>query len=249
MELFFTDAKRLDKAIVVDGKPLEVAGEPYVLPAIARSTFAAHAVPDGMPFILEDDASYSRVVNEILRALPAEGCPSRNTWKNYGLDLKTFMQFLALQPDKPDLLSVEKHHIDKYAAVRRIDVNPSAKAHRVLPSTWNRAIMALDKFYTLAAQRDPQVKVPFTYKDTVVRMEGGGLFSTRRNNALAREGDRGVIKCISLDDYLLFRNHGLLGKGLTDNPGPDFRGRNKLRNSGFAELTITTGIDPACRAS
>jgi hypothetical protein len=239
-ELFFTDATRLDLPIVIDGQPLLVGGKPYRLPDAAKRAFEAAAIPNGMPFMLNADGSYAGAVNAFLRSLPANGCPSRNTWRGYAYDIKAFAGYLAAQPDSPGLFRVERHHVDGFACARRLSAADAERAP-IHPSTWNRGIAALDKLYTWAADRDATVKAPFTYKETVVRMAGGGVIATRRNNALAREGDKGVVRCISLGEYLQFRDIGLLGRLPDGSADASFRGRNALRNGAFAELSITNG--------
>ena len=244
MELFFTDSRRLAQVIIVDGKPLSFGGKPYALPAAARLAMAAQSIPDRMPFMLEVDGSYSKTVNEFLRSLPTLGCPSHHSWRGYAYDLKTFAHFLAQQPDRPTLLTARLEHVNRFKRARAVATpsdRPEDLSRKTMPSTWNRSVMALDKFYSWAAPRNPEVKVPFNYKDFTAKF-GGGFFYGRRNTALSREGDKGLIKCISLSEYVTFRDHGLRGLPAGKHAPESFPGRNALRNVAFAETAITTGI-------
>jgi site-specific recombinase XerD len=110
-------------------------------------------------------------------------------------------------------------------------------------STWNRGITALEKLYDWALEREYITKVPFTYRDGTKTIPGEARRSASRGNtAIASGGEEEEIKCVSLDEYLLFRDVGLKGLDLSGNPDPSFRGRNGLRNAGFADFLVSTGV-------
>lgn len=244
MELFFSDSRRLGQTIIVDGKPLSFGGKPYALPDAARRAMAAQSIPDRMPFMLETDGSYSKTVNEFLRSLPTLGCPSHYSWRAYAYDLKTFAYFLAQQPDRPTLLTAELEHVNRFKRARAVATpsdSPEDLAQKTRPSTWNRSVMALDKFYNWAASTNLGVKVPFNYKELTGKFSDR-IFHRRRNTALSREGDKGLIKCITLSEYVAFRDYGLRGLSLGSNAPESFPARNALRNVAFAETAVTTGI-------
>jgi site-specific recombinase XerD len=109
--------------------------------------------------------------------------------------------------------------------------------------TWNRAVTALDKFFNWALAEHLITTLPFTYNYASSHVPGQERLSSKgRNNALAKVGSRDGVKCITLEDYLVFRDVGLLGLLPDGSIDPDFRGRNVLRNAAFAELLVTTGV-------
>lgn len=243
VELFFTQPSHLDAPILVDRRPLQIGGKAYSLPLAARRALRRRSVPTGMPFFLEGTGAYSELVNDFLRSLPANGCASANTWRAYAYDLNTFCRFLRSLPDRPSLLSVERRHIDVYAATRRRDLSSRpAAAGRVDNATWNRAIITLDSFYGWARHRDPNTHPPFVYKEASVRSPFGHVVATRRNTALARRAPTDTVKCISLEEFKLFRDHGLAGLPEDGTDSRGFLGRNPLRNVAFADLAVATGM-------
>jgi hypothetical protein len=47
--------------------------------------FRGRFVPEGMPFVLNDDGSYEWVLNRFLRSLPTSGARAPRTWRAYAL--------------------------------------------------------------------------------------------------------------------------------------------------------------------
>ncbi|MDI9847628.1 site-specific integrase [Rhodoblastus sp. 17X3] len=238
MELFFTRANRLELAICVDGEPLMVEGRPYVLPKDARVAMEDEVVPDGMPFLLGDEGDYDKVINKFFRDLPFLGCGSVNTWRAYARDIVTFCRFLSERRGGKHLLNATVEDVRQYYRTRRL-----TGLAAVAPETWNRGVTALQKFFEWALEEKRIIAVPFTYKTVVMRRPGTTATQpVQHNTALERVGSDATIKCVSLDDYIAFRDIGLLGYLPEGGLDPNFRGRNRLRNAAFAELLVTTGI-------
>lgn len=237
MELFFTDLAALRRPLLIEGKPLEIDGAPYELPGGALEAIANEAVPDGMPFMLLGNARYADILNKFLRDLPTSGCPSENTWIAYGRDLLTFCRFLHEKCGGKNILQTTKDDIKKYYRVRRL-----AGIGSVDPSTWNRSITALDKFFAWAEEENLIDAIPFSYKYATASVPSAGkTITTLKNRARERTRSDPEVKCISREQYLAFRDIGLLGKLPDGTLDPNFRGRNRLRNAALAELFVTTG--------
>nr|WP_294507114.1 site-specific integrase [uncultured Rhodopila sp.] len=237
MELFIIRRAWLDAEILVDGSPLTVAGEVYTLPEAARAVLAYNAIPDGMPFVLSANAAYEPTVSEWLLSLPGNGFPSENTWSSYGRDAVVFGRFLREVRGKT-LLEADADDIRTYYRARRI-----TSAKPLSASSWNRAVYALESFYERAVDMELIQKPPFSYRKAKAsslhqRYVKAGVV----NAALENVGSGLKIKCITLDDYLKFRDIGLRGLLPDGTCDPEFRGRNGLRNSAIAESMVGTGI-------
>lgn len=238
MELFFTEAASLRRAVTIDGTPLLVDGEPYSIPADAAQVLKDDAIPDGMPFALDKDGLYEASLNRFFRDLPAIGCRSVNTWQAYARDIVTFSRFLEERCGGKRLLDAVIDDVRLYYRTRRM-----TGIHSVDPTTWNRSVAALDKFFQWAFEQKLIQVVPFTYKTVNQRLSGMEAPQiVSHNNALEKVGGGDTIKCVRFEDYLTFRNVGLLGQLPDGTMDPHFRGRNRLRNAAFAEVLVTTGV-------
>jgi hypothetical protein len=167
LELFFTEVASLRRALLVDGGPLLVDGNPYSIPGDATQALKDAAAPDGMPFVLDDDGHYEATVNRFFRDLPAMGCRSVNTWQAYARDLVTFARFLDERCGGKKLLDAALDDVRLYYRTRRM-----TGVHSVDPTTWNRSIAALDKFFQWAVEQKLIAAVPFTYKTVTRHLPG-----------------------------------------------------------------------------
>ncbi len=234
VELFFTDCATMAGRRTMDG--VTDVGGPLQCPASAVKALRDEVVPDKMPFVLADDGQYHRAINRFLRDLPSDGCPSANTWKAYARDIVTFARFLAEKCGGKDILETVADDIKLYNRTRLL-----GNQNAINRASWNRAITALDKFFNWALDRGLLRSLPFTYRYATAPVPGRA-FCVRRNTAHMSVPPNEAVKCISLQDFVAFRNIGLLGQLPDGSPDPDFRGRNPLRNAGFAEGAVTANF-------
>lgn len=223
MDIFFTDPTA----------PSHAPGAER-LPKGALRAFAGLDVPADMPFFLDTDGSYPRLLNQFLRDLPVMGCPASNTWRAYALDLQGFLAHLAETGCPRGLLDVEFDDLRSYRDRRRNGTPASVSA-----TTWNRCLAALQKFFDWAVNRGHLERTPFRYRRGVSRFGGFARINTLHETEPG--GDE--VKCVSHAEYRLFRSVGLRGTtldGLT--PDPSFSGRNVQRNVAIADLLLSTGM-------
>jgi len=238
VELFYTTKAHLERTIFVEGAPFECGEFVSCLPPLARTVLFDKSIPEGMPFFLDSNGEYMKDLNEFLLSLPSDGCPSPHTWQAYAKDIFLFVRFLREYRARYDVFQATRDDLRHYYRARLLSEQDALK-----PSSWNRGIRALEKLYVWAISKGIRTTVPFTYKDATENLPRQVHQRSRaRNNAIVRAGDTDTIKCVSLDEYLIFRDVGLLGLTPDGHPDPAFRGRNGLRNAAFAELLISTGI-------
>jgi site-specific recombinase XerD len=230
MTVFYTNSDSLNASILVDGKPLQIGGEPYSLPAIARRALRDQYVPDGMPFFLDTDGQYKSVINAFLLSL-ANSSVSLKTWRGYAYDLRQFEQFLLTETKCESLQAAGPDEFDLYFRKRRIYERFSDTKKTIESSTWRRQMAAFSRFTEWWAEKNGGIDVFAARKKAVRR-------NIRRH--ILRAGHDtvpvlGIIKSISISDYKTFRDKGLRELGGSGS-------QTTLRNVAFAELAVTTGI-------
>lgn len=191
------------------------------------------AIPDRMPFLIGDDGFPPAKVNDFFRDLPASGCRSPETWRAYALDVFRFVRYLD-SVEQVDVFAATNEHVERYRWARLNGPQP------VRPSTWNREVAALQRFYGWAVRRGHAAEVPFRYGDATGRHQphGGG----RRNLARARVADTAPIRFLTVEQFLFFRDVGLYGLAPDGRRDPSFNGEQAFRNKLFADLLVTTGL-------
>ncbi|HEU5376222.1 MAG TPA: site-specific integrase [Ktedonobacteraceae bacterium] len=204
-------------------------------------------VRDHIPFILAADGSYDVRLNQFFRELPTNGVRSPRSWRNYALDILTWIRFLAEYYQKTiwdathaDLVSFHTARRGATRSHRDLIASSSATA-QIDASSWNRCIAALDKFYRWAFTQHYIREIPFTYRQGQ-SFYGEFMVTTQRNEANERGARHGDMRFLSLEDYVCFREVGLRGRLPDGQDDPSFRGRNGARNVAFAELLVTTGM-------
>lgn len=235
MELFFTDRRAQDRPVPTS--PDSEADSLLVeLPPAVRKAFSDLAIPDGMPFFLGDDGDYVSILNKFFRDIASDGSPSPDTWRGYARDIHTFSRFLDERMNGKRLLAATKDDLRTYFRIRCMSIDA------ISVRSWNRSVAALDRFYRWALENGQITQLPFDYRYGSTLIAGQRRAKeTRRNQFTITAGRSEDVKCISLADYLVFRDVGLLGRRPDGSLDPTFRGRNALRNAAFAELLVTTG--------
>ncbi|HEV2071491.1 MAG TPA: tyrosine-type recombinase/integrase [Acidimicrobiales bacterium] len=191
------------------------------------------AVPDRMPFLIADHGLSVTRVNDFFRDLPASGCRSPETWRAYALDVFRFFRYLESM-EQVDVFAATNEHVERYRWIRLNGSQP------VRPSTWNREVAALERFYSWAVRRGHAAEMPFRYGDAVrsQHSQRGG----RRNLARARVADTAPVRFLTVEQYLFFRDVGLYGLAPDGRRDPSFNGEQPFRNKLFADLLVTTGL-------
>ena len=222
MEIFYTDYVAL--AEPPDGLGADEARR-------RAAEFRGRFVPEGMPFVLNDDGSYEWSLNRFLRSLPTSGARSRQTWRAYAYDLVTWARFLAEQRGGRSVLDATREDLEAFHAARRL----SGPEYRIEASSWGRLDAALEV-------------LPVGAPDGAA---GGIAVLLRPPAALGRgcggrgEGEAGAggnVEFLSAPRYLVFRDVGL--RGFLPGGGEDacFTTRCGSRNGAFADLCATTGL-------
>jgi len=222
VEVFFTDYVAL-------AEPMDGWDAAEGLRRVAE--FRGRFVPEGMPFVLNDDGSYEWVLNRFLRSLPTSGARSPRTWRAYAYDLVTWARFLAERRGR-SVLDVTREDLEAFHAARRL----SGPEYRIEASSWGRLDAALEKFYRWALQVELLQRSPFAYG----RLQPSGEVSVvGAREKGARKGD---MRFLSAPRYLAFRDVGL--RGCLPGGGEDasFTSRCGSRNAAFADLCATTGL-------
>jgi site-specific recombinase XerD len=223
VEIFFTDHAAL--AVPVDG--LDVAEARRRV-----AEFRGRFVPEGMPFVLNDDGSYEWTLNRFLRSLPTSGARSGRTWRAYAYDLVTWARFLAEQRGGRSVLDARREDLEAFHAARRL----SGPEYRIEASSWGRLDAALEKFYRWTLRVGLLEGSPFSCG----RLQRSGEVSVvGAREKRARKGD---VKFLSAPRYLAFRDVGLRGYLPGGGEDASFITRCGSRNSVFADLCVTTGL-------
>ncbi|MGH2351024.1 MAG: tyrosine-type recombinase/integrase [Chloroflexota bacterium] len=192
----------------------------------------APPVPARMPFLIADDGAYAADVNHWLRQLPSGGARSPNTWLAYARDASVWLRFLAKRD--VDLWSATDDDVAAFHATRRLS-GPHA---RVSASSWNRAVSSLDGLYAWGVEHGRIVVSPFKHR--IVRSATGAPL--RVNQAKEKGARTGDLRFLALDQYLRFRDVGLLGHLPDGSEDPSGRVVTGFRNALFADLLVTTGM-------
>lgn len=186
-----------------------------------------------MPFLIGDDGYPVRELNDFFRDLPVTGCRSPETWRAYALDVFRFIRYLSTAEDVAPF-NARVDHVERYRQLRLHGRNP------VRPSTWNRELTALQRFYGWAVRCGHASEVPFRFGDAVGRYPKGSRVP--RNHARARVGDVAPIRHLSVEQFVFFRDIGLYGLTPDGTRDPTFAGEHALRNRLFADLLVTSGL-------
>jgi site-specific recombinase XerD len=191
------------------------------------------------PSIQRDGKAYDVNLDRFLADLPLNGVRSQHSLRSYAYDLLVWVRFLD-EVQAKTVWQATRDDVDAYHRARRHD----DAANRISPSSWNRAVAALDKLYRWAVEDGIIAQSPFTYRDVWRRMPSGRgrTITVTHNQAYERAAKRSDVKFITIEDYRRFRDVGLQGLAVDGSARPGARDRNGNRNALFADLLITTGL-------
>ncbi|KQP01946.1 tyrosine-type recombinase/integrase [Leifsonia sp. Leaf264] len=201
------------------------------------------SLPDGMPFVLDDDFTPVEEINTWLRSLPQRGCHSPRTWSGYADDMVAWASFL--QERGKSVFDGHEALVQAVAHYRevRLQGDPDGPYELLGPSAWNRAVAAMENFYSWAVDERRIVSKPFRYKQ--VRVWQGALAgeTTQKNLAKARAGSPlATMRHLEVDFADMFIKVGLGGELLDGKPDLAFRGRLAARNRALGHLVRRSGL-------
>lgn len=132
---------------------------------------------------------------------------------------------------------------DRAAYFKWRNVDP--KGPRVAASTWNREVATLNTFYQWAERHEFVEQSPIRLRDDRKWVKSSSWSAVHDNPAPAElrpDENRGSLRWLPADNYLLWRDVGL--RGFLPNGGRDlhFKGVMSGRNSVFADLMMRTGL-------
>jgi site-specific recombinase XerD len=216
---FFTfDLARGAKPIFLDGKMIRPAVDDAMIRAASR-----HGPENAAPTLLNFDGSPVIEINAFTTFLRSDGV-SLVSAGHYARDLQVFARYLK-DAESKSLLEATSANVGRYRALRL--EGPSNL--RLSGSSWRRTSASLTRFYRWA-------------KEEAYLISTTPKTKFRRDGAFADD----TIRMIAIEDYVLFRDQGLLGLG--EAVCGTMR-RTPLRDAAFAELLITTGVRLAEGAS
>ena len=197
-------------------------------------------IPQGMPFLLDDDGMPVESVNRWLRSLPTTGVPAPKSWSAYAGDLLAWVRFLRAR--SLDVLDDPAALVDAVAAYHA-DRRMGEPTRRLAERSWARAITAISGFYEWARAEGMIELVPFSYRRQVVNGGSRGRQVVKRNLARERQPRSHVsIRWLEQDYLDLFLGVGLGGMLPEGGDDPGFGGRHPARNAAVGHLAAASGL-------
>ncbi|TRW44391.1 tyrosine-type recombinase/integrase [Georgenia yuyongxinii] len=200
-------------------------------------------IPDGLPFVLDDEMRPVEDLNAWLRSLRGRGCHSPRTWTGYADDVLAWARFLQSR-DRwlfDDLDSL-KDAVSDYREVR-LQGDADEVFQVVGASAWNRAVSAMENFYGWAVEVGKISAPPFNYKVLRLPRYQRSSDTLKLNLARAKPGSPlATLRHLDGDYADMFIAVGLGGATPTGQPDDDFRGRLATRNRAMGELVRRSGL-------
>ncbi len=199
-------------------------------------TLDGEVVPDGMPFVIDDDGWYDLRLSAFLRSLPSTGARAASTWTAYGRDVVTWCRFLKEVRGRSawDACTAD---FEAFYRARRLGDPPMVSS-----STWDRGVTAISRLYRWALRERIVTESPVCTVTKSVRLSDGTIELREVPAGREGRGDDEVIRSVSLSQYRAFRQVGLRGLLPDGRRDARFRGANVARNVAFADLLLTTGM-------
>ncbi|WP_369008422.1 tyrosine-type recombinase/integrase [Corynebacterium glyciniphilum] len=157
----------------------------------------------------------------------------------YARDIKAFLNFLQYARGKKDWRAATSDDHLAYLVWRRED----ADGPRVSPSTWDREVSAVDRFYKWQILGGHALENPIPQR----QKRSGSYHQGRQGNAqtpatYSRSARREDVSWLPASSYRQWRDVGLRGYTAHGTPDPEFRGRWAERNAAFSDLMVRTGL-------
>jgi site-specific recombinase XerD len=215
-----------NEAIFLDGRSVAEELEPLPSNAWGRGVLiepeqrkmGMHMPEPGRPYAFLEDGRENALIDSFVAFIRNDGAANL-TARHYLYDIRKFERSLALGGKV--LLSATSEDTSAY---RRICLEGQLK-YRLSRSSWSRTEAALGRFYQWAHETN--------------RISNPPRCKFKRKGALKEN----TVRMVSLQNYLTFRNLGLLDqeKGAC--------GLTPLRDAAYVELGFTTGMRQTERAS
>ncbi|MFU8946209.1 tyrosine-type recombinase/integrase [Mycetocola zhadangensis] len=207
------------------------------------SEFDGVLLPEGLPIVFNDAFEPIEPFNSWLRSLRKRGCKSPKTWRGYADDLLAWGEFLDSR--RQELLGPTEELENALADYRhlRLKGTPGDVSKLLGPSAWNRAVAALDNFYSWALDEKRIEAKPFRYRQTRVTSGNQAGRQIRKNLATARTGSAfATTRFLEPDFADMFVNVGLGGSKPEGGADGKFRGRLGTRNRALGMLVRSSGL-------
>lgn len=185
-----------------------------------------------VPSVLFGGAPYSAEVDEFLLALPIQGVRSPRSLRSYAYDLVLWLRFLMVVRKRSVLDATSDDVAAFHRARRRGPVD-----ERVSPTTWNRSVSVLMRFYRWAMERNLIQSNPVATR-TSRASYGRRAGSAVRILAMERATQRREVRYLRIPQYRQFVAAGIRS---IDQSGRNSC-RNTLRNELFADFLVSTGL-------
>jgi len=204
----------------------------------AAAMFQRLGVDVGQRFVLGPDGSYDFQFNRCIRELPDWGVRSDNGISGYCTDLMLLCRYLHEARGGKTIWQIDGSDLRAYKRARLESEDPDQQIKGV---SWTRAVAALEKWVRWSLAEGILTAEPFRYIDKTV-LTPTGARTIRVNLDAEADVQPDPIRFVDHEDYLLWRDVGLLGFLPDGTPDPGWRGRNGVRNALFADLLVCTGM-------
>lgn len=206
---------------------------------------ADQGIPVGTPYLIAPNFEYDVQLNAFFYSVDMLGA-RLSTRIGYARDLKGFLDFLYFGRAGKTWCDASEEDHRAYLIWRREDpVGP-----RVSPSTWDREVAAVNRFYRWQVARGHVQDSPIPQR---MRRSAHGFSPLGQAGETAASYSHGArreqIQWLPARSYRQWRDVGLRGYNLEGCPDPLFRGRWADRNAVFADLMVRTGMRLSEQAS
>jgi site-specific recombinase XerD len=225
MHLLYTDVSSLKDAIVIDGSPLLIDGDPYQLSeSLIDEIVNGIGIFDGLPFFLTESGVYDHDLSGFFRFVSSDGARSTGTLRAYAEALHMWFRFLSAQGKTWS--EAKPEDLRAYYRVRH-------QVNGISASTWNLGMAAIDRFYEWALWQKliTSSPVPYKWKRALV---GGEIHVIKDGVAMRDRGSENRVRFLTIEQFRVFR------AGLRKVGGR--RSRTSSRNILLATLLIQTGM-------
>lgn len=195
-------------------------------------------IPVGTPYLIAPTFEYDLQLNEFFYSVDMLNARMA-TRVGYARDLKAFLDFLTVGRGGTLWRAATEDDHRAYLIWRRED----SAGPRVSPSTWNREVAAVNRFYRWQRAHGQVLTNPIPQR---VRRAAPGYNSRGEPGVTAASYSHGArrekIQWLPARSYRQWRDVGLRGYDRNGLPNPSFRGRWADRNAAFSNLLVRTGM-------
>jgi site-specific recombinase XerD len=196
-------------------------------------------IPIGTPYLLGPDFNYDVELNQFFYSV--DMLVSRMATRvGYARDLKSFLDFLHIGRNGTTWRDASEGDHRAYLVWRRED----SSGPRVAPSTWDREVAAVSRFYGWQMTRGhiPATPIPQRVRRRSRQFGARGSDAGTTAASYSHGARREKIQWLPARSFRQWRDVGLRGYADDGLPNPAFRGRWSDRNAAFANLLVRTGM-------